>query len=94
MDYRYVQTMCPCAFLQSQCKEKIYTIAGPEFGPKLQGKILIMNKSIYGLCLASASFHELCARVLHKIGFKPSHTDPDLWMKGLQDTLRIRRDLG
>ena len=40
-----------CAFLQSQCKEKIYTIAGPEFGPKLQGKVLVMNKSIYGLRL-------------------------------------------
>ena len=70
-----------CAFLQSQCKEKIYTIAGPEFGPKFQGKVLVMNKSIYGLCSASASFHEHCARVLHKIGFKPSHADPDLWMK-------------
>ena len=70
-----------CAFLQSQCKEKIYTIAGPEFGPKLQGKVLMMNKSIYGLRSASASFHEHCARVLHKIGFKPSHADPDLWMK-------------
>ena len=41
-----------CAFLQLQCKEKIYTIAGPEFGPKLHGKVLVMNKSIYGLCLA------------------------------------------
>ena len=70
-----------CAFLQSQCKEKIYTIAGPEFGPKLQGKVLVMNKSIYRLCSASASFHEHCARVLHNIGFKPSHDDPDLWMK-------------
>ena len=39
-------------------------------------------------------FHEHCARVLHKIGFKPSHADPDLWMKGLQDTLRIRCDMG
>ena len=70
-----------CAFLQSQCQEKIYTIAGPEFGPKLQGKVLVMNKSIYGLHSASASFHEHCARVLYKIGFKPSHADPDLWMK-------------
>ena len=70
-----------CAFLQSQCKEKIYTIAGPEFGPKLQGQVLVMNKSIYGLRSASASFHEHCAKVLHKIGFKPSHADPDLWMK-------------
>ena len=41
-----------CAFLQSQCKEKIYTIAGPEFGPKLQGKVLVMNKSIYGSALS------------------------------------------
>ena len=51
-----------CAFLQSQCKEKIYTIAGPEFGPKLQGKVLVMNKSIYRLHSVSASFHEHCAK--------------------------------
>ena len=51
------------------------------FGPKLQGKVLVMNKSIYGLRSASASFHKHCARALHKIGFKPSHADPDLWMK-------------
>ena len=70
-----------CTFLQSQCKEKIYSIAGPEFGPKLQGKVLVMNKSMYGPHSESASFHKHCAQVLYNIGFKPSHTDPDLWMK-------------
>ena len=40
-----------------------------------------MNKSIYGLCSASASFHEHCAKVLYEISFKPSHADPNLWMK-------------
>ena len=35
-------------YIQAYTKEKIYTIAGPEFGP-LQGRILIIVKALYGL---------------------------------------------
>ena len=45
------------AFLHGICHEKIYTHAGPKFGD-LAGRFMIMNKAIYGLCSASAMFHE------------------------------------
>ena len=46
------------AFLNGSAKEKIYIIAGPKFSPELEGKILIVVKSLYGLRTSSASFHE------------------------------------
>ena len=37
------------AYLHGVTQEKIYTIAGPEFGPELEGRVLICIKSLYGL---------------------------------------------
>ena len=36
------------AFLNGITRDKLYIIAGPEFGPELEGKLLVMYKSIYG----------------------------------------------
>ena len=36
------------AYLEALTKEKVYIIAGPEFG-KLEGTIMIINKALYGL---------------------------------------------
>ena len=46
------------AFLHGENREKVYITAGPEFGPKLAGKKLIIDKSLYGLKTAAARFHE------------------------------------
>ena len=67
------------AFLNGFSHEKIYIIAGPEFGPKLHGKRLIIYKSIYGLCTSAARFHEHLSDVLVKMNYRPSKADPDLW---------------
>lgn len=36
------------AYLTAKCLEKIYTIAGPEFGTN-QGKIMIVRQALYGI---------------------------------------------
>ena len=36
------------AYLNAPCKEKVYTICGPEFGPELRGRIAIIVKALYG----------------------------------------------
>ena len=69
------------AFLYGKPHEKVYIIAGPEFGPDLQGKRLLMDKSLYGLKSSSARFHEHLSATLRKLGFKPSRADFDLWIK-------------
>ena len=79
--FKICATDISCAFLQSKCLEKIYTRAGAEFGPELEGRILVMNKSVYGTKTASAAFHEFLAHELAKLGFEPSKADTDLWIK-------------
>ena len=56
------------AFLYGKTKEKVYIIAGPEFGPELQGKRLIIYKSLYGLKSSAARFHEHLSATLEKVG--------------------------
>ena len=73
------------AFLYGKTKEKVYIIAGPEFGPELEGKRLIIDRSIYGLSSSSARFHENLSVKMRKMGFLPSKADPDLWIKRLKD---------
>ena len=69
------------AFLYGKTKEKVYVIAGPEFGPELVNKPLVIYKSLYGLKSASARFHEHLAVRLRDMGFRPSKADHDLWLR-------------
>ena len=71
------------AFLNGITRDKLYIIAGPEFGPERAGKPLILYKSIYGARALCARFHEHLSERLLKLGFKPSKADPDLWYKDL-----------
>ena len=69
------------AFLYGTTREKVYTIAGTEFPPELQGKRLLIVKSLYGLASSAARYHEHCSIILAKQGFKPSLADQDLWYR-------------
>ncbi len=67
------------AYLEAKTREKIYIIAGPEFG-ELEGTIMIINKALYGLKTSGAHFHEHFADYLHSKGWVQSRADPDIWM--------------
>ena len=73
------------AFLYGKTKEKVYVIAGPEFGPEIEGKRMIIEKSLYGLKSSSLRFHEHLSEKLRSLGFKPSKADFDLWYKPVDD---------
>src|SRR5688572_30194207 len=73
------------AYLYGKTKEKVYVIAGPEFGDELKGKTLIIHKALYGLKSSSAQFHEHLSATLLSMGYKPSKADYDLWMKKVGD---------
>ena len=61
-------------------KEKVYITYGPEFGATLQGKNLIIDKSLYGLQTSAARFYDHLAESLLRLGFKKAKHDPNLWM--------------
>ena len=68
------------AFLYGKTKEKVYVIAGKEFGEN-QGKRMIIDKGLYGLASSAAKFHDNLAATLRKMKFVPSKADNDLWMR-------------
>ena len=68
------------AYLTAPCKEKVWTIAGPEFGSD-QGKPLIITKALYGLKSSGAAYRAYFAQTLDELGFRPSIADPDVWMR-------------
>jgi hypothetical protein len=68
------------AFLYGKTREKVFVIAGEEFG-KDAGKRMVIDRSLYGLKSSSARFHEHLSIRLRQMGYKPSKADPDLWYK-------------
>ena len=73
------------AFLNAYTREKVFIIAGPEFGPELEGKRLIIDRSLYGLKTSAARFHEHLSVKLRLMNYYPSKADPDLWVKQCED---------
>ena len=67
------------AFVNAYTKEKIYCIAGPEFGDR-QGSIIILKKALYGLRSSAERFHAYFANHLRSMGFVPCRHDDDVWI--------------
>jgi len=60
------------AYLEAKTKEKIYTIAGPEFGELLEGHMLIIKRALVWLKeQGGARWHERFAETLRAEGFPP-----------------------
>ena len=68
------------AYLTAGCLEKIWTIAGPEFGSE-KGMPMIIRKALYGLKSSGAAFQAHLVETLYDIGFRSSKADPDIWLR-------------
>ena len=68
------------AYLEAKTKEKLYIVAGPEFGD-LQGHFLVIDRALYGLRTSGARWHERFAECLHAEGFVPCRAEPDIWLR-------------
>ena len=72
------------AYLESLTKEKVYIVAGPEFGDR-EGHTLIIVKALYGLKSSGLRWHERFADVLRSEGYFQSYAEPDIWMRDMGD---------
>ena len=62
--------------------EKIYYIAGMEWGPSMKGHVVVIIRAIYGLKSSANAWRQHCATTLHdKLGFVFSYADNDVWYK-------------
>ena len=67
------------AYLEAQTAEKVYIVAGPEFGDR-EGHTLIIFKALYGSCTSGKQWHEKLADTLMELGFFPCKIKPDIWL--------------
>ena len=70
------------AFLYGRTHEKVYVIAGPEFGEHAAREWLI-DGGLYGLKTSLRVSMNIWQTKLCKMGFKPSKADYDLWYHAL-----------
>jgi hypothetical protein len=68
------------AYLNADCREKIFVVAGPEFGSK-QGCVFIVRKALYGLKSAGAAWRALFSEMVQAMGFKNTKADPDVYIR-------------
>ena len=72
------------AYLEAYTGEKVYIIAGPEFGDR-EGHILIIWKALYGLRSSGLRWYETFSACLRDMGFFPSKAEPEIWMHRVDD---------
>ena len=72
------------AYFESNTKEKVCIIVGPEFGDP-QDHILLIQKAPCGLRTSGLWWHEQLADCLRSIGFFPCKMEPDTWMRKVRD---------
>ena len=68
------------AYLNSECQEKIWTVAGTEFGSE-KGRVMLVVCALYGLKSSSAAWRKVLAQTLRDLGYLSSKVDPDVWIK-------------
>ena len=68
------------AYLAVPCWEKFWMISRSEFGSN-KGKGMLVVHMLYSLKSLSVVFRAFLAETLHDAGYRPSYTDPDVWMR-------------
>ena len=69
------------AFLNANATEKIYTIAGKEFGAAKEGRVVVITHALYGLRSSGKAWRDHMAATLRDHGYTSCRADPDVWMR-------------
>lgn len=69
------------AYLNAPCREKIYTVCGPEFGAHLVGRIAVIRLALYGLKSSGFAWRSHLAETLRSCDFTMCYADNDVWMR-------------
>ena len=69
------------AYLNAPVREKLYTIAGKEFGPKFESRPFLIVRALYGLRSSGKAFKDNLATNLREMGYVSLRADPDLLMR-------------
>ena len=68
------------AYLNAPCREKVWFVAGPEFGSR-QGTVVKVVRALYGLKSSGAAWREMFNGTVLEMGFVPTVADPDVYRR-------------
>ena len=69
------------AYLCADCLEKVWCVAGSEFGSD-KGKVLLIVRALYGLNSSGVAWRAMLAKVLREeMHFVPTEADPDVYIR-------------
>ena len=66
-------------YLNAPTKEKVYMMAGLEFGPSRVSLLVLIIRALYGLKSSGARWHDHMVKTLREANFECSKADPDVW---------------
>ena len=73
------------AYLNADTEENVYSRAGAGFdvvGIIPEEVLLEVVKALYGLPTSGNRWHAHLSHTLREMGLKPTHFDPDIWIRG------------
>lgn len=68
------------AYLNAPCREKIWFVAGPEFGSR-QGMVIKIVRALYGLKSSGAAWRSMFNASILDMGFEGTVADPDVYRR-------------
>ena len=68
------------AYLEARTSEKVYIVAGEEFGDRA-GHTLVIHKALHGRRSSGLRWHERFSDVLRDLGFEPCVAEPNIWLR-------------
>ena len=63
--------------LNADCREKLWTVAGSEFGSE-KGTVMIIARALYGLKSSGAAWRAKLAETMRTMGYVATQADPDV----------------
>ena len=69
------------AYLNAPASEKIYTYGGIEFGEEDEGKLMVIQRALYGLKSSGAAYRSFFAQSLRDLDFTACQADADVWRR-------------
>ena len=68
------------AYLNAACREKVWFVAGSEFGSR-QGMIVKIVRALYGLKSSGAAWRSTFNSTILEMGFRSTIADPDVYLR-------------
>ena len=69
------------AYLNANAGEKVFFIAGKEFGEGRKGRVVVITRALYGLRSSGKAWRNHMSATLRDHGYASCKADPDVWMK-------------